>query len=107
MQPLFVAKEFAVVVPDKTNVQGQLEKPAWRAVSAVQMHLFHPLRQVVRVALHFERRASADSQAIAEQTLQGDDNLFPSQRAAGPSIDAAYGLLEPLAGMYWLLRAVE
>ena len=56
------------------------------------------MREVMTVALEFERGAPADNERIAEQGLQRDDDLLPAQGATLTAIDATNGLLQPAGG---------
>jgi hypothetical protein len=59
----------------------------------MNLHLF--LREVVGIAVQFERGASADGERVIEKRLKRDDELLPSERTTGAPVNAPCRLVEP------------
>src|ERR1035437_3250147 len=64
------AKQFSVVVIDEARVERQLVKPDRGRLGPVEMDLLLLMREVMSVALQFERGAAADEQGIIQQGLK-------------------------------------
>src|SRR5258708_35875 len=72
------AEELPVIVKDELRIKRQLVEPAWGRLPAVEMHGCRSVREVMGIALQFERRSAAHDDWIFEQGLKRDHNLLPA-----------------------------
>ncbi len=90
----FLAKQLSVVVVEKARAKRKIIQPRGRLFRAVQMNLFSHSREVMSIALEFERGATADDKRLPKLSLQRYDDLLPCQRTAWPAKYARCELLQ-------------
>jgi hypothetical protein len=71
-----------IAVIFKSKVQLQIIQPARRGLRSVEMDLRLLMREVVGIAVQFERGATANGEGAVEKRLKRDDKLLPGERTA-------------------------
>lgn len=90
-----LSEEPLVIVIFKPKIQVQIVQPTGWSLRPVEMDLQLFVREVVGVAMQFERGPSADGERVIEKRLKRDDKLLPGERTARAAVNPPCRLVEP------------